>query len=152
MLGIFSKTTDSSFIEAMGLTGFDFVIIDQEHGPVQRDRLYDHIRAAKSGNILPIVRVSENNHNLIGSAFDARAYGVQVPNISTAADAKMAIDAARFHPIGNRGVCRFVAAADYGEKEKTNYFEDANKGLLILQVEGKQGIENLEGNFIIKRL
>jgi 4-hydroxy-2-oxoheptanedioate aldolase len=144
MLGIFSKTTDSSFIEAIGLSGLDFVIIDQEHGPVQRERLYDHIRAAKAGQIKPIVRVSENNHNLIGSALDAGALGVQVPNISSAEEAKIAIDAARFYPIGNRGVCRFVSAASYGEKDKAKYFTESNKNLLILQVEGKEGVENLQ--------
>jgi len=144
MLGIFSKTTDSSFIEAIGLSGLDFVIIDQEHGPVQRERLYDHIRAAKAAQIKPIVRVSGNNHNLIGSALDAGALGVQVPNISSAEEAKTAIDAARFYPIGNRGVCRFVSAASYGEKDKAEYFTESNKNLLILQVEGKEGVENLQ--------
>ncbi|RAR47246.1 HpcH/HpaI aldolase family protein [Flavobacterium lacus] len=143
MLGIFSKTTDSSFIEAMGHAGYDFVIIDQEHGPVQRDKLYDHVRAAKLGQLKSIVRVSENNHNLIGSALDTGAFGVQVPNISTVLDAKNAIKAARFFPFGNRGVCRFVAAASYGEKAKSDYFSDENKKLLILQIEGTEAISNL---------
>jgi 4-hydroxy-2-oxoheptanedioate aldolase len=143
MIGVFSKTTDSSFIEAIGIAGFDFVIIDQEHGPSNRERLYDHVRAAKVGNIKPIVRVAENNHNLIGAALDANAFGVQIPNITTLADAEKAIQAARFYPIGNRGVCRFVAAASYGEMDKSLYFNDANTKLLILQVEGKEGISNL---------
>ena len=143
MIGVFSKTTDSSFIEALGIAGFDFVIIDQEHGPSNRERLYDHVRAAKVGNIKPIVRVAENNHNLIGAALDANALGVQIPNISTLADAEKAIQAARFYPIGNRGVCRFVSAASFGEMDKSLYFEDANTKLLILQVEGKEGISNL---------
>lgn len=143
MLGIFSKTTDSSFIEAIGIAGYDFVIIDQEHGPSNRERLFNHIRAAKVGNIKPIVRVAENNHNLIGAALDANAYGVQIPNIASLADAEKAIYAARFYPIGNRGVCRFVSAASYGEMEKASYFEEANTRLLILQVEGKEGISNL---------
>lgn len=143
MLGIFSKTTDSSFIEAIGIAGYDFVIIDQEHGPSNRERLYDHVRAANSGNIKPIIRVAENNHNLIGAALDANAFGVQVPNISTLNDAEKAINAARFFPMGNRGVCRFVSAASYGEMDKSQYFKDANSKLLILQVEGKEGISNL---------
>ena len=47
MIGIFSKTTDSSFIEAAGFAGLDFIIIDQEHAPVSNENLYNHIRAAK---------------------------------------------------------------------------------------------------------
>jgi 4-hydroxy-2-oxoheptanedioate aldolase len=143
MLGIFSKTTDSSFIEAIGLAGLDFVIIDQEHGPSSRETLYNHVRAARIGNTKSIIRVAENNHNLIGSALDSNASGVQVPNISTLLDAKKAIEAARFYPLGNRGVCRFVSAAAYGETDKLDYFNAANKKMLILQVEGKEGISNL---------
>lgn len=143
MLGIFSKTTDSSFIEAIGIAGFDFVIIDQEHGPSNRETLYNHVRAAEVGNIKSIIRVAENNHNLIGAALDAKALGVQIPNVSTLQDAKKAIEAARFYPMGNRGVCRFVSAASYGELDKSEYFNDANTKILILQVEGKEGISNL---------
>jgi 4-hydroxy-2-oxoheptanedioate aldolase len=144
MLGLFSKVTDSSFVEAIGIAGFDFVIIDQEHGPSNRETLYNHVRAAKVGNIKPIIRVAENNHNLIGAALDANAFGVQVPNISTLEDAKKAIEASRFHPLGSRGVCRFVSAALYGEMDKLDYFNDANTKLLVLQVEGKEGISNLK--------
>lgn len=143
MIGIFSKTIDSSFIEAIGVAGFDFVIIDQEHGPSSLETLNNHVRAAKAGNIKSIVRVAENNHNMIGSALDSNAFGVQIPNISTILDAKKAIAAARFFPMGNRGMCRFVPAAIYGEKDRNEYFEEANSKLLILQVEGKEGIANL---------
>jgi 4-hydroxy-2-oxoheptanedioate aldolase len=144
MIGIFSKTTDSSFVEAAGLSGLDFIILDQEHGPVTRDRLYDHVRAAKSSEMKTIIRVSELNNNLIGSALDTGADGVQVPNISNVKEAELAIKAARFHPIGMRGVCRFVKSADFGRKEKQAYFNEENKKLLILQVEGVEGISNID--------
>jgi 4-hydroxy-2-oxoheptanedioate aldolase len=144
MIGIFSKTTDSSFVEAAGIAGLDFIILDQEHGPISRDKLYDHVRAAKVTGMKSIVRVSELNHNSIGAALDSGADGVQIPNISNATEAKLAIKAARFHPIGMRGVCRFVKDADFGKKDKLEYFDDANKKTLILQVEGVEGISNIE--------
>ena len=150
MIGLFSKTTDSSLIEAMGIANFNFVIIDKEHGSISDDQLISHIRAAKLSKIKSIVRVSENNHNLIGSALDYGADGVQVPNISSFLDAKRAIDAARFFPIGNRGVCRFVPSASYGEKDKSIYFKESNKKLLILQIEGKEGIKNLNEILTLK--
>jgi 4-hydroxy-2-oxoheptanedioate aldolase len=144
MIGIFSKTTDSSIIEAAGISGLDFVIIDQEHGPASRENLYNHIRAAKATNMKSIVRVAQLNHNLIGSAYDAGADGVQVPNISNESEARLAVEAARFYPIGNRGVCRFVKSAEFGEKNRDKYFIDENNKILILQVEGVEGIKNLE--------
>lgn len=144
MVGIFSKTTDSNFIEAAGLSGLDFIIIDQEHGPVGNERLYDHLRASSVSGMKGIVRVRELNHNAIGSALDAGADGVQVPNISTVEDANLAIKAARFYPLGQRGVCRFVKSASFGSLEKREYFDKSNQRLLILQVEGKVGINNID--------
>lgn len=144
MVGIFSKTVDSSFIESLGFTGLDFVIIDQEHGPVDNITLQNHIRAAKVGGLKSIVRVKGVDANAIGTALDSGADGVQVPNISKAEEAKKAVEAARFHPGGNRGVCRFVKAANFGSVPKASYFEEANTKLLILQVEGREGIENLD--------
>lgn len=144
MIGIFSKTTDSNLIEALGYSGMDFVILDQEHGPITNETLHNHIRAAKVSGINSIVRVKGVDANAIGSALDSGADGVQVPNISTAREAKKAVNAAKFYPKGSRGVCRFVKAAEFGSTPKENYFGEANEKMLILQVEGKEGIDNLD--------
>ena len=144
MKGIFSKTIDSNFIEAIGFGGMDFVIIDQEHGPIHNETLHNHVRAAKIGGMLSIVRVKGVDANAIGAALDSGADGVQVPNISTAEEAHAAVQAAKFYPSGNRGVCRFVRAAEFGGKQKEDYFAGANEKLVILQVEGTEGIDNLD--------
>lgn len=144
MIGIFSKTTDSNFVEAAGLAGLDFIILDREHGPVSENKLHDHVRAARLTDMKAIVRVHELNHNAIGSALDAGADGVQVPNISSLEEAEAAIRAARFYPLGERGVCRFVAGAEFGLKDKAAYFRDSNSKMLILQVEGKKGLDSVE--------
>lgn len=150
MIGIFSKTIDSSFIEAAGMAGLDFIILDQEHGLVSREQLYNHVRAAKGTKMKSIVRVAELNSNLIGSALDAGADGVQVPNISTSEEAKKAIESARFFPHGVRGVCRFVKSASYGDMDRNNYFQSENNKLLILQVEGIEGIKNIDSILDLK--
>lgn len=150
MIGVFSKTTDSNFVEALGHSGMDFVILDQEHGPIHNETLHNHIRAAKVGGMTSIVRVKGIDANAIGAALDAGADGVQVPNISTAIDAENAVKAARFYPKGNRGVCRFVKAANFGSAHKDKYFEGANMKLLILQVEGTEGIANIDDILAIK--
>lgn len=144
MIGVFSKTLDSNFVEALGFAGMDFVILDQEHGPVSNAGLYDHVRAARASSMKSIVRVKGVDANAIGAALDAGADGVQVPNISTPEEAEQAVKAAKFFPLGNRGVCRFVKAAEFGRSPKLKYFDKANEKLVILQVEGKTGIQNLE--------
>ncbi|WP_313024861.1 HpcH/HpaI aldolase family protein [Pseudomonas lopnurensis] len=143
-LGIFSKTTDSAFVEAAGLAGLDFIILDQEHGPVSLENLHHHVRAARLTNMAPIIRVRGVDAHAIGAALDTGAAGVQIPNVNTVEQAKAAVSAARFYPLGQRGVCRFVRAADFGKQDKSAYFLSSNKAVVILQVEGIEGVRNLD--------
>lgn len=149
-LGIFSKTTDSAFVEAAGIAGLDFIILDQEHGPASLETLHNHVRASRLTKMAPIIRVKGVDAHAIGSALDTGAAGVQVPNVNTAEQAQAAVNAARFYPIGERGVCRFVRAASFGTKDKIAYFSQANESLLILQVEGLEGIKNLDDILNVK--
>jgi len=142
-VGIFSKTCDPAFIEVMGYAGLDYVIIDLEHGPNTIQTAQNLIRAAQVAEIFPIIRVKEGCESVMCEALDVGAGGIQVPQITTKSDAEAVIDRVKFHPDGQRGVCRFVRAADYSAKDRFKYFADANKSVVILQIEGKDGIENI---------
>lgn len=144
VFGVFSKTIDPGVVESIGYSGMDFVILDQEHGNVPNHVLENLIRAAELSELMPIVRVSELNNNYISSALDLGAGGVQIPNISNANQVKDAIKFSKFHPIGERGVCRFVRSANYGTKDKKEYFADSNESVLIIQVEGQEGVNNID--------
>lgn len=142
--GPFSKTEDPAMVEAMGFAGFDFIILDLEHGPNSVRSLQGLIRAAQLTGMLPIVRIKENNVGLSAEVLDIGAGGVQVPQITTAEEAKRVIKAARYAPEGNRGVCRFVRAAEYSAADRFQYFKEANEAVVILQLEGIEAIQNLE--------
>ena len=144
VLGVFSKTTDSAIVEATGISDLDFIILDCEHGLISTETLQNHVRAAQLSNIASIVRVKNLDAHAISSALDTGASGVQIPNISTADQAEKAVAAARFYPLGQRGVCRFVKAASYGNQDKNEYFDNANNSLVILQVEGMEGVRNID--------
>ena len=143
--GIFSKTSDPAFIEIMGRGGFDFVIIDLEHGPNNVRTVQNLLRAAEVTGIFPIVRVKEDNASLIGEVLDIGACGIQVPHVNNAVLAKEVIKLSRFAPLGMRGVCRFVRAADYSSVDRFRYFNEANEAIVVLQIEGLEGIENIDG-------
>lgn len=142
--GTFSKTLDSTFVEAAGLAGLDFIILDTEHGPASLETLHHHVRAARLTEMQPIVRVKSVEAHAIGSALDTGAAGVQVPNINSAEQAREAVHAARFYPVGGRGVCRYVRAANFGHQDKASYFQEAGQAVVILQVEGMEGVKNLD--------
>ncbi|MGI5857182.1 MAG: HpcH/HpaI aldolase family protein [Candidatus Merdivicinus sp.] len=145
VFGPFMKTGDPAFVEAAGYAGCDFAILDMEHGPTSLQEMQNNIRAAQVSGMVPIVRVPSLSETAISQALDIGAAGVQIPQISTAEDAQEAVRAARYYPQGERGVCRFVRAAHYSSLERSAYFAEANQSLVIIQLEGRQAVENLEG-------
>ncbi len=144
VVGVFSKTSDPSFIEILGHAGYDFVIIDLEHGPNSVSNTQHLIRAAETGGILPVVRTKENNMSMIGEVLDIGAGGIQVPQITLRKGAEEAISNAKFAPLGSRGVCRFVRAARFSAMDRYEYFRQANEAVVILQIEGRQALENID--------
>ncbi len=142
--GPFMKTGDPAFVEAAGYAGFDFCILDMEHGPVSLENMQNNVRAASLTGMVPIVRVRDKSPESISQPLDIGAFGVQVPQVSTAEQARAAVAAARFFPEGERGVCRFVRAAEYSMKDRKRYFSEANEALVVLQLEGTEAIENID--------
>ena len=71
--GPFMKTSDPMFVEAVGLAGFDYVILDMEHGPVTIENQQNNIRAAEARNTVPIIRLKDRGENAIGKALDIGA-------------------------------------------------------------------------------
>ena len=92
---------------------------------------------------MPVIRVPYIDDNTIGKAFDIGAQGIQVPQVRTVEDVERVVKYARFHPYGERGVCRFVRAADYSALDRNLYFEKSKELLVILQLEGQEAIKNL---------
>ena len=150
VIGIFSKTTDSSIVEVFGLSGFNFIILDNEHGYTNYETLKNHIRAAELSNLVPIIRVANDNPENISKSLDIGAYGIQVPNINSKEQVEQVIKAAKFHPTGDRGVCKYVRAAEFKNIEKKDYFRLANDTLIIIQVEGKEGVRNIDDILNVK--
>lgn len=144
VIGVFAKSCDSNFIESLGKSGMDFCILDMEHGPISYEHLPDLIRACECTGTIPIVRVATNSEEYIGKALDLGAFGVQIPQVNNKEAALSAVTNAKFYPHGLRGVCRYVRAADYSAKDKYDYFQDANETMVILQVEGLEGVNNLD--------
>ncbi len=142
--GTFARIPNAELIEIVAHAGFDFVIIDTEHTPFGMETAIDLVRAADAAGIAPLVRVTENSPSLIAKALDIGSQGVVVPRISSVDDAVRAVQAARFHPLGQRGACPRVRAGSYSAMGSEEYFARANdRTLLVLLVETAEGAANL---------
>ena len=142
--GPFMKTADSMFVESAGIAGFDFAILDMEHGPVSLEHQQGNVRGALVRQIVPIIRVKDANENTIGSALDIGALGIQVPQVTTAKQAKQVVKNSKFYPYGMRGVCRYVRAAEYSSMDKKKYFEASKDLIIIIQLEGMEAVKNID--------
>lgn len=145
LYGPFCKMQDPAIVEIAAYSGFDFVIIDMEHGPYSIESAQNMIRAAEARGITPVVRVTENSETLILRTLDIGARCIQVPQICTKADADRLVKSTKFYPKGERGMCRYVRAAEYTNIGPADHFGKANDSITtIIHIEGMEGINNLE--------
>lgn len=143
--GIFIKCPQIEIIEICGIAKLDFVVLDMEHTPLGFNDLKPLLLAAEKHFLEIILRLPANKEEYFKWPLDIGFQHIQVPQIETEEDANFSIKNTFFYPKGYRGLCRFVRAADYSNKDKDDYIKDSNNNLkLTLQIEGKRGINNLD--------
>jgi 4-hydroxy-2-oxoheptanedioate aldolase len=144
-LGPFIKCPHPEVIEAMAFAGFDFAVVDMEHTPLSPRDLYPLKLAAEAHDFDLVVRVPLNQESYLKWSLDQGYRYIQVPFVQTKADAEYAVKMSMFSPNGERGLCRFVRAAEFSNMDKSKYIAStAEMVKLILQIEGEMGVNNLE--------
>lgn len=144
-MGPLFRIPSPDLVEVFGEAGFDFIIADQEHGPLATETVSNLVRACDLVGMAAVVRVPDNQPWMIQHVLDVGALGVQVPQVGTAGDARRVVQAAKFVPMGARGVCRNVRAARYSARDRYAYFEESNRDtLVVVHIEGQEGVDHLE--------
>jgi len=144
VIGPFMNCAYPAFIEICGHAGFDFAVIDLEHGSLHTLAAEDLCRAADCVGLAPIVRVRKNDGPQIQRALDIGSAGVQIPQIETIEEAEAAVRSAKYSPLGSRGLSFCTRAGVYGAAgtQITNQMNEAS--LVVIHIEGQRGLENLE--------
>ena len=129
--------------EVVGMAGFDWLLVDMEHGSGDYQTLMVQLLAIESsGDSTPIVRVQWNDPNIIKRVLDLGAYGVMVPGIRNAAEAKQAVSSIKYPPDGTRGIAGGIRASRFGRDG--DYLKEANDNIMMfLQFETADSIENV---------
>ena len=130
--------------EILSYAGFDWLLIDMEHGPGNVLTLISQLQAMKGSGAVPLVRAPWNDFVIIKRILDAGAYGVMVPYVNTRAEAEAVVRACKYPPEGIRGVAGSPRATGFGQNPQ-HYLTTANDELLIIvQIETVQAISNLD--------
>jgi 4-hydroxy-2-oxoheptanedioate aldolase len=133
-------------VEMLGAFGFDWVLLDCEHGALTPDSVEVMAMAAQASGMTAIARPATRSADHILQVLDRGVMGVQVPHVNTAADAREVVEAVKYHPLGRRGLAAGTRAAIYdAHGTMADYVRAANEATLIaIQLEERAAIENLD--------
>lgn len=144
--GVLISWPCADLVEAAGVTGFDYVFIDAEHGALDRKMCVEMVRAASWAGMSSLIRVPYSDIRGVYSYLDMGADGLIFPHITNESEARAAASVCLFPPEGSRGAASSSRAARYGSKSKAEeYYRAANESVWIVPViEDVEGVEALD--------
>jgi 2-keto-3-deoxy-L-rhamnonate aldolase RhmA len=144
LLGTFIKTPTTHATEILGMLGFDFVVIDQEHAPFGLNVIDVMVLAARASNIAGIVRIGDPDEANILSVLDCGAAGILVPHVASAAKAREVASACRYRG-GRRGFANTTRAGRYGETSFADHMAEQDAGVAcIAMIEDLAALDEIE--------
>ena len=153
LYGTWVQTPSPEVVEILGWSGWDFVILDLEHGPYGPEGLPHLIRAAEASETAPFVRVPLTAPQEVGKALDLGAAGIVIPGVRSADDGATAVRLTRFPPHGSRGSSPSTRQLHYSAVPfATLTAMDAPQPLMVLQVEARLAMSDLGSILAIKGL
>ena len=153
VIGPFVQIPAPAECEIFALAGFDYAIVDLEHGAINLETAENMLRAAHSRGAVPFARVIANHPELISQALNIGAAGILVPHVDSPEEAREAVHSARYAPRGARGLCPFVRSADYSAAKGPEYYEEASEDVIVgVLLEGREAYEAIDEFFEIEGL
>jgi 4-hydroxy-2-oxoheptanedioate aldolase len=155
-VGLWCSLASPVATEVAAGAGFDWIVIDGEHGPNDITTLLPQLQAMRGGTAEPVFRVPWNDFVIIKRALDVGARSLLIPFVQNAEEARRAVAATRYPPLGIRGVARAIRANDYGRIQ--DYHRNAHldtcvlvqleTGAALKEIEAVAAVEGVDGIFI----
>jgi 2-keto-3-deoxy-L-rhamnonate aldolase RhmA len=145
IFGAMIMTPCQEFIEILAWSGFDYVVIDQEHSPATYEQTMHMIRTADSVGLACMIRVPEIGEDPIKKALDMGATGLKIPTVTSVEEAREAVRHAKYPPQGTRGACPYVRANRFGAQDdnRSFYKQENERIFLSMNIEGPQAVKNV---------
>jgi len=143
-IGTWSQFANPEAIDILGVSGFDFTIIDTEHGAFGLETAEGLVRACDAAGLVPIVRIPALEGHMITKALDIGAAAVLIPKISSAQETELAVRASQYAPEGTRGACPCIRAGGHLVRDWRGFAESARAQGVIALIETPEGVEDIE--------
>ncbi|MEM7032182.1 MAG: aldolase/citrate lyase family protein [Chloroflexota bacterium] len=135
-----------SVMQLLVNAGYDYVIIDNEHGPFSIETIADLSRAARWVGLTPIVRVPDLAYPYLAQSLDSGAQGVMLPRIYTREQVEQAVQIMKYPPLGQRGCAFNRGHSDFKSLPVQEGTVKANEEtMLVVQIETKEAVDDVEG-------
>ena len=146
VFGVSVMIPSPQVVEMIAAAGFDWVLLDCEHGTLTLESVELMAMAAEASGVTAIARPATKSPEHILQVLDRGVMGVQVPHVNSAADARDVIAAVKYHPLGMRGLAAGTRAAVYdAHGTLAEYVRAANDATLIaVQLEEQAAIDNID--------
>ena len=146
VFGVSVMIPSPQIVEMIAAAGFDWVLLDCEHGTLTLESVELMAMAAEASGVTAIARPVTKSAEHILQVLDRGVMGVQVPHVNSAADAREVIAAVKYHPLGKRGLAAGTRAAVYdAHGTLAEYVQAANDATLIaIQLEEQAAIDNID--------
>lgn len=152
LTGTFVKTPTSHATEILGLLGFDFVVFDMEHAPIDLGGLDRMILAARASNVAGVVRVAEGTPAAILSVLDAGAAGILVPHVATPEKAAAIVAASRYAG-GRRGFANTTRAGGFGSVGFRDHMAAQDREVAVIaMIEDLEAVDRIDEILAVKGL
>ena len=149
--GLAQFSDSQEITEIAGFAGFDFISFDTHIAPRSLESIQPLIAAANASGITPLIRVTQNEPNMINRALNIGCEGVVIPHIDSRDDAEMAVNAAKYEPWGNRGSCPNTRGSQWDLIPWEKSSKMANEMTWVIPlIESKEAIRNYEDIITVK--
>jgi 2-keto-3-deoxy-L-rhamnonate aldolase RhmA len=148
-VGSWITLSHPAIAEIMAKSGFDWLAVDLEHSVITIREAEELIRIISLCDVTPLVRLTSNNPNQIKRVMDAGSHGIIVPMVNTPEDARNAVNAVKYPPLGKRGV-GLARAQGYGATFNEYLEWQKHEPIVIVQIEHIDAVNNLEKIFSVE--
>ena len=146
VFGCFLRHPEPTLAEFIAMQGWDFMVFDAEHGPLQPGHVEGLCRAAELRGVTPITRVTTNQAHIILRFLDAGSHGVHVPWVNSVTEVEQAVQAVKYQPRGTRGLAGSRAADWVLNESIGSYTERANREtMVVVHIETAEAVSAVDG-------